>query len=313
MPFNYVNLQQFSFTIDKDTTAAPVEISSPILGHAVSLPAHADTSLEHFTGSSSVAYSVATFDISITDGVVLNPLRFGGGLVIEYSYVPHDFDIDADRVEDGEFDNGLNSWETGGDGSADVVNQPPDSANQVIHMTTSSPVTLEQLVDLPDEPFRIEFDYAFLTTEGDLTVMLGSQVVGTVSSTLEDDPDFGGEAGFGTFAEFERFRLSIDDPTLLELGNETPLTLALDGPGDSQVIVDNVVLAPILSEVDPPPAPEITDIERQGDNLILEWTGSGVVQQAESPEGPWEDQPNLSSPATIPMTETRGFFRIVVE
>lgn len=312
MPFNYINMQEFSFTID-GADNIPVEFSPPSLGNATMLPALADTSLAHFTSSSGEKSSFATLDMSVTDGVALNPLRFGGGMVVEYQYVPADLDTTDERIEDGEFKDELDAWETGGNGSVDVVDQPPGSGNKMAELTTASPVTLGQSIDIPDEPFRIEFDYAFLSTDGELTVMLGSQVLETIRSDLNEVPDFDGVGGFGTFAGFERFRLSIDDPALLALGNGTPLTFAFDGVADSQILIDNVVLAPIIAEVNPHPATGINNIERQGENLVLEWIGAGMLQEAETLQGPWEDRPDLSSPATLPLPGKQGFYRIVVE
>jgi hypothetical protein len=48
----------------------------------------------------------------------------------------------------------------------------------------------------------------------------------------------------------------------------------------------------------------------QGNNLVLSWTETGTLQQAESLAGPWTDTADQSNPQTIPASGPMKFFRL---
>ena len=55
----------------------------------------------------------------------------------------------------------------------------------------------------------------------------------------------------------------------------------------------------------------ILDVAAQGQTLRISWTGSGTLQAADSPSGPWRDVVNASNPMTVTQTAQRQqFYRL---
>ena len=52
-----------------------------------------------------------------------------------------------------------------------------------------------------------------------------------------------------------------------------------------------------------------TSVTRDGTNLVLTWT-TGTLESAPDVTGPWTPVPNASSPATVPITGPRRFYRL---
>ncbi len=57
--------------------------------------------------------------------------------------------------------------------------------------------------------------------------------------------------------------------------------------------------------------PIFRSIRSQGQNVIVEWTGQGILQRSDEPNGPWETISNASSPQTVAMDIPKRFFRVV--
>jgi hypothetical protein len=57
--------------------------------------------------------------------------------------------------------------------------------------------------------------------------------------------------------------------------------------------------------------PIFRSIRRQGQTVILDWTGQGTLQRSDEPNGPWENISNAISPQTVPMDVPKRFFRAV--
>jgi hypothetical protein len=60
----------------------------------------------------------------------------------------------------------------------------------------------------------------------------------------------------------------------------------------------------------PQNAPTITAVTLAGGNIKITWTGGSTLQAAPEAAGPWADIPGAASPATIPATKSREFYRI---
>ncbi|MCI0540466.1 MAG: hypothetical protein L0Z50_35125 [Verrucomicrobiales bacterium] len=60
----------------------------------------------------------------------------------------------------------------------------------------------------------------------------------------------------------------------------------------------------------PPENPKFTSIQISGANIVIEWTGGGILQAADDVTGPWADVTGASSPFTTPIAGTRKFARI---
>jgi hypothetical protein len=53
-----------------------------------------------------------------------------------------------------------------------------------------------------------------------------------------------------------------------------------------------------------------TAVELLDDQIILRWSGGGILQSAEQLEGPWTDLPGADSPRAIPLSKPAEFYRI---
>ena len=59
----------------------------------------------------------------------------------------------------------------------------------------------------------------------------------------------------------------------------------------------------------PDPA-EFSQPAVQGGNIVLTWSGDGTLQSADAVTGPWTDEANANSPASLPTTGGQKFYRI---
>lgn len=239
LPVAYTALQEFSYTIDPLDDAAGVTTmhwTDPPLGTAVS-PVLAEASFAKFSNPGGGVGSVVNITPIVTPASVTMDLpTLGGGMTVMYQYTPSD--LGDDVVDDGGFDDGLNQWQTSGPGQADLVTENVGDRNTAARLTTGSPITLSQLVDTPDQSFRIQFDYAFLTTDGTLEVQLDGQGLATLVS------DLGTDVVDGQTPWFRHFSTEITDGNLQGLTG-VPFAWTWDGPSGSQILVDNVSIAPI--------------------------------------------------------------------
>jgi len=49
---------------------------------------------------------------------------------------------------------------------------------------------------------------------------------------------------------------------------------------------------------------------QQADNLIITWTGGGILQSAAEVTGTWVNMTGVSSPATVKIADPRRFYRV---
>jgi len=115
-------------------------------------------------------------------------------------------------------------------GTAEVVQSPVDGEDdQVVKLTTGSPVSIVQDIDTPSGPFSLSFDFLFGTTTGELKVFLNAILLGTIDApgTL-----------LGTFTNFS---IEVTDQNLFALIN-VPIEFLFDGTSNSIVYLDDVSL-----------------------------------------------------------------------
>jgi hypothetical protein len=60
-----------------------------------------------------------------------------------------------------------------------------------------------------------------------------------------------------------------------------------------------------------PRRPEFTSIEKQGDSVVLQWTGPGTLQEATKVTGPWTSIPTATSPHELSANLATHFFRLI--
>lgn len=310
LPVAFGAVQTFSFQIDQAAAAAgvaPVAWTEILAGSAIS-PALVFADFETFTAPGAGLGSAMTIQQTVTTqgNVVMNPAPiFAGMMMVQYDYLPAD--LGDNLVEDGKFDQGLQEWESSGPGAADTVTDQVGEGNTAARLTTSSPITLSQLVDTPPGPYRIQFDWGFRTATGSLEVKLGDQVVATLPSPLEQD--FGGDGP----VQFSRFTTDVTEESLQGL-SEVPFQLHLTGESGSQLLLDNVLLAPTSDPQTPPQDPEISvqegaievtwpvepPAQLQRSRGMIEWEDVAVSPESEG----------AVNSVTLPVSENPMFFRL---
>jgi len=135
----------------------------------------------------------------------------------------------ANKVVNPSFEEGsLWGWARALHGTLETVSD--DSGRWWASLTTSSPVSLYQVISTPAASFELGFDYQFLTTTGTLDVMLDSVVLASL-----DAPD---QLPQGP----ETYTVTVSDPGLLGL-DEATLEFRFDGPTGSQVLLSNIAVA----------------------------------------------------------------------
>lgn len=89
------------------------------------------------------------------------------------------------------------------------------------------------------------------------------------------------------------------------------LRFAQGGTGSWYFGFDNLGLYDVevsLPEVSVPPV--LNAPGRQGDNLVLSWTGTGTLEQADAVNGPWSEATSQANPQTVPTTGAGKFYRL---
>jgi hypothetical protein len=154
------------------------------------------------------------------------------------------------------FDSGLSGWTFRGRGSADVIRDPVDPLNQVLRLTTGSPVSLEQVFEPLKEPFTIKFLRRFLSDMGQLCAYI-EPVDGSENepddADLTSDPICGSDA-LAVFtsngAENALTEVSFDvlDEALYGL-DELLLRLVFNAEnGGVQVLLDDLTIVPYVED-----------------------------------------------------------------
>lgn len=240
LPVGTGAFQTFNFTVDQAADAAgiaSVNWTGELAGAAVP-PVLVEANFDTFTSPGAGLGTQIVLNQYVTSGgnVVMNPPSLGGSTIVQYNYIPRG--LGPDKVENGDFDDGLNGWESTGPGEANTTSDNVGQGNTAAQLTTSSPVTLSQSVETPASDFRVQFDYAFLTTDGTLDVRLDDQVLASIDSALEAD------VGEAPTAHFQRFSYDVGSAALQGL-DDALLELHFDGPSDAQVLIDNVSLAAV--------------------------------------------------------------------
>ncbi len=105
----------------------------------------------------------------------------------------------------------------------------------VLSLTTGSPAGVSQSVDTPSETFYVDFDYLFTTTTGALEFFLDGVLIGT---PLVAPSVIGNDFFHATF--------KVDDPFLFNRFT-VPLTLTLNGPTGSNILIDNLIFPDLIN------------------------------------------------------------------
>jgi len=181
------------------------------------------------------------------DGVMrdLNDLVPTGTPLLTYAYAINDKGQIATEdglltphyVADAGFDSGtLGDWtQATATGTVGFTTDPEDTANTVLSLTTGSPVAAAQVVDTPNQPFIVEFDYRFDDLVGELTVSVnGHDLLPSVSPVSTE------------WMHAERL---VNAPALMGL-DDVSLQFYLDtAVGSSTVLLDNVAITPVPEPV----------------------------------------------------------------
>jgi hypothetical protein len=107
-----------------------------------------------------------------------------------------------------------------------------------------------------------------------------------------------------------RYEGLFDFPaTNLLVGDNVIAAEVHQSAADSSDVVFGLEIQVITLTAAPEP-PKFTSVTKSGDNLVIQWTGTGTLQSAESLAGLWTDISNAPNPYTVPATGPAMFFRI---
>jgi len=59
--------------------------------------------------------------------------------------------------------------------------------------------------------------------------------------------------------------------------------------------------------------PVFSSIRREGQMVILEWRGQGILQSSGDASGPWEDIPSATSPHPDMIDTLKRFYRLIAQ
>jgi hypothetical protein len=89
-------------------------------------------------------------------------------------------------------------------------------------------------------------------------------------------------------------------------GDPTATILTADGFKLFDAAVDWLLGGQVVVPV----AAKFSPVTKQGNNVILSWTGGGTLQSADNVTGPWTDVANASSPFTAAISVAKRFYRV---
>jgi len=154
------------------------------------------------------------------------PAAIVGGTMIEIIPLPTTELLNGDFQGDS-----LSRWKIRGAGTGQTIEFPEASGEFAAELTSIADTALQQTIDTLDVPYLLTFDMLFPEGEGVLEVSIDGQVVDTVSALAPMD-------------DFATTSIVISDPALLAL-DDTQLAFHLSGPGDVQVLLDNIAIAEV--------------------------------------------------------------------
>lgn len=155
-------------------------------------------------------------------------------------------------------------WSSEGSGSAQLITDPNDAANQIAELTAGSPVSISQVLDTPADPFYVRVSHEFKSVDGTLTVSLTQRdgtetVIGSMTAPGVLEP--------GLKSEW----LEVNTPSLLAADHVT-LELSFDGASGSQVWIDEVAFT-LEGAPSPGAGFRVTSLtmNAEGDQLEVTW------------------------------------------
>ena len=148
--------------------------------------------------------------------------------------------VGPDRFRNGDFEeNDLGAWEVEGDGSAKIIDRPPDGkgavdTGQALQMTTGSPIKISQDVYMPATDALLSFEFRFLDDRGILYVLLDGQIR-FVTSFVESSPDV-----YATYEAEIPF-----DSIFGDVNRNVSVSFEYEAHTGSRVILDNLSIRPV--------------------------------------------------------------------
>ena len=118
-------------------------------------------------------------------------------------------------------------------------------------------------------------------------------------------------SGWDNPGAFEIFPL-VDDAgnlAVVNLGGLTTLRYTtISGNNDNDFIFFQP--APDVTTPPPPTGDVKVAVKRSGNDIVIEWTGTGTLQSADAVTGPWADVAGAASPRTVQPTGNNKFYRL---
>lgn len=192
-------------------------------------------------------WSDASIDQFISNGAKQSGLKWLG---LKGDDIPH-FEYKG-ALSNSAMAEGLDAWDISGPGTASSVLNPFTADDFAAQLTTGSPVSMSQVIDIPDVTSQLQFETYGDLLNGKLDVALGSQILLTLT-------------GLQSQANGFSFH-SVDIPSSLLGMKLAQLSFTYDGPSGIKLLVDNVSIASV---------PESSSAV-----LILTGLACGVISQS---------------------------------
>lgn len=122
----------------------------------------------------------------------------------------------------GFFDSGLSGWNTQGPGQVDLIEV---DGNKLVQFTAGSPASLSQWLITENAPMNLSFDLFSLQNSGNMSLFLGTDLLGTYDSSL-------------FLNDWNTFNLDLSNP--LYWGRHDELKFTWDGLSGDRAYLDNV-------------------------------------------------------------------------
>lgn len=115
-----------------------------------------------------------------------------------------------------------------------------------------------------------------------------------------------------TFSDHENaFVGPIDVPAASLVAGDNVLAVEVhQSSATSSDLVFGAELRSILSGAPPVTAPKFTSTTRSGNNVVIQWTGTGTLESADTVIGPWSAVANAQSPYSGAIVGTSKFYRL---
>ena len=132
---------------------------------------------------------------------------------------------------------GIDNWDIGGNGTVEIATSPDGSGDNVMQMTidvtsVNDPISSSIMIDIPNDPFDINFDYLFQTPTGSLEVWLMDELLDTFFAADVYDIDA---------TELLAASILVEDQSLLDF-DQGLLKFSLYPGSDAGVVIGDITL-----------------------------------------------------------------------